>query len=91
MPGALEGSMWRERPATSPARISPPDAGGFSFLGLSRSFLMPELCPKEPGVNIQQKVISSPLHDALVRKLHPDKFPRRHAGSRGIRSEHDFH
>jgi hypothetical protein len=37
---------------------------------------MPELCPKEPGVNTQQKVILSPLHDALVRKLHPDKFPR---------------
>lgn len=27
-------------------------------------------------MNTQQKVISSPLHDALVRKLHPDKFPR---------------
>jgi hypothetical protein len=27
-------------------------------------------------VNAQQKVISSPLHDVLVRKLHPDKFPR---------------
>ena len=27
-------------------------------------------------MNIQQKVISSPLHDALVRKLHPDKFAR---------------
>jgi hypothetical protein len=27
-------------------------------------------------VNTQQKVISSPLHDALVRKLPPDKFHR---------------
>ena len=27
-------------------------------------------------MNAQQKVISSPLHGALVRKLHPDKFPR---------------
>ena len=27
-------------------------------------------------MNAQQKVISSPLHDVLVRKLHPDKFPR---------------
>src|ERR1035437_2417317 len=31
VPGAPKGSMWRERPA----RISPPDAGGFSFLGPS--------------------------------------------------------
>ncbi len=76
MPGALKGSMWRERAATSPARMSPPEAGGFSFLVLSRSFLMPELCRMEPGVNTQQKVISSPLHDVLVRKLHPDEFPR---------------
>ena len=37
---------------------------------------MPELSPKEPGVNTQQKVISSPVQDALVRKLHPDKFPQ---------------
>ena len=27
-------------------------------------------------MNTQQKVISSPLHDVLVRKLHPDEFPR---------------
>lgn len=27
-------------------------------------------------MNAQQKVISSALHDVLVRKLHPDKFPR---------------
>jgi hypothetical protein len=37
---------------------------------------MPELCRKEPGVDGQQKVLTSPLHDALVRKLHPDKLPR---------------
>lgn len=52
---------------------------------------MPELRPKEPGVKIQQKVISSPLPDVLVRKLHPDKFPGRHGGGRGIHSEHDLH
>ena len=27
-------------------------------------------------MNAQQKVISSPLHDVLVQKLHPDIFPR---------------
>src|SRR4051812_9845589 len=42
--------MWRKKPATSPARISSPEAGG--LLSLSRSFLMPELCIKEPGVNL---------------------------------------
>jgi hypothetical protein len=52
------------------------DHSPYADFVLSRSFLMPELCPKEPGVNTQQKVVSSPLHDALVRKLHPDKFPR---------------
>jgi hypothetical protein len=24
----------------------------------------------------QQKLITAPLHDALMRKLHPDRFPR---------------